>query len=304
MLNCYAVVCQCRPRLFWFWLLTHLCVRTTAQINPLRYHPRYDGSGHRIDSSGRRLLVRQSVDLLRWTMNMNSGSLTLQFNAGMDVSTLNASRIIIQASRTRQPGDQYVRLTEGNTTSSSVDGQDVGVTLAKEDWYNLQRAFNVATSRETAWIVIEKGMLRDGANTESNELLNGNAMQAATFQKDYTAPRLISHDLDMNGAGFGSSVVGFLTLRFDEVVDTTSMLSDMTHRRCASWATCASANGNSKCRHQSFLCGSCGPPSYWRVRLRGRNEQDEKTDGGAATVSDSKGFQYRILNAQTSYQCG
>ena len=184
MPSCCAVARQCRPRVLYLWFLAQLCVRTTAHIDPLRYHPRYDGSGHRIDGSGRRLFVRQSVDLLRWTLNMNSGSLTMQFNAGMDVSTLNASRIILQASQTRQAGDQYVRLTEGNTSSGSSDGQDVAVRLSREDWYEVQRAFNVGITLETSWIVIEQGMLRDGANTESNALLNGNAMQAATFQKD------------------------------------------------------------------------------------------------------------------------
>ena len=187
----------------------------------LVHHPRYNGEGHRVSGDGRRLFVRQSVDLLRWTLNMNSGSLTMSFNAGMDVSTLNASAIVIQRSQTRADGDPFVRLSD-NTTSASSDGPDLAVKLSREDWYALQRAYTIGTAKETSWIVLDVGAIRDLANTESNAVANGAALQVSTFQQDYTSPRLVAHDLDMNGAGSGASTVGFLTLEFDEVVDTTT----------------------------------------------------------------------------------
>ena len=88
----------------WQVLCLTLCASTVmcpGACSQLVHHPRYNGEGHRVSGDGRRLFVRQSVDLLRWTLNMNSGSLTMSFNAGMDVSTLNASAIVIQRSPRR-----------------------------------------------------------------------------------------------------------------------------------------------------------------------------------------------------------
>ena len=85
------------------------------------------------------LSAQTRVFIMEWTMNIDMCSLEFLFNAGMDISSLNATKFILQQNETigHDPsgnpyGGMYVRLSS-NTTSYSLDGPAVSLTLGQQD---------------------------------------------------------------------------------------------------------------------------------------------------------------------------
>jgi hypothetical protein len=163
------------------------------------------------------------VQLQKWTLNMNEGTIDLIFNAGMDVTTLNASGLTIQQNgsipwsmRPDYPSMATVRLTDNTTSQSATGGvSDITLTLGFEDHHALQSTQNLATSLEDSWITLDASFMLDMAGVETDPIDDQTAMQATSIQGDYTRPFLRYYNVDMT--------LGVISLFFNEPVDVGSI---------------------------------------------------------------------------------
>jgi hypothetical protein len=205
-------------------------------------------AGGGTDAARRRLV---SVVLESWTLNANDGIAKLTFNAGMKIDTLNASAVILQQNQSiagNPAGGQSFRLCIC-TQSSSVDGPEVSLRFNRTDLLQLQVNDRLGIDGDSAYLIYEPGLMQTLAGGYPDGLLDGAALKAAAYIKDYTRPRLLSFDLDLKGAVFGAlnerAAVGYLTLRFSEVMDVSSLrTAAITLRQTANYTANVTVAGH------------------------------------------------------------
>jgi hypothetical protein len=162
------------------------------------------------------------VYIMEWSINIDLCSIEFLFNAGMDISSLNATKIVIQQNETiganPNTGEPYggmaYRLSE-NSTSYSLDGPSVTLSMGQRDCDGIQAAYTLADNQETSWLINDEGAMLDLSGNKLEELTDGNAIMASGFLDDYTPPYLKSFSLNMN--------TGVLLLEFNEVVDLSTL---------------------------------------------------------------------------------
>jgi hypothetical protein len=159
---------------------------------------------------------------MEWSINIDLCSMEFLFNAGMDISSLNASKIVLQQNQTVGTGEHNgiyyggmeYRLTE-NSTSYSLDGPAVTIQMGQHDCDGMQAAYQLADNLATSWLRNDEGAMMDLSGNNLEELTDGNAIQASAFLDDYTPPYMKSFSLDMDA--------GILLLEFNEVVDLRTL---------------------------------------------------------------------------------
>ena len=199
--------------------------------------------------AARRRLVR--VALESWTLNANDGVAKLTFNAGMKIDTLNASAVILQQNQSiagNPAGSQSFRLCIC-TSSSSVNGPEVSLGFNRTDKLQMQALDRLAIDRDSTYLIYEPGFMQTLAGGYPDGLLDGAALKAAVYIKDYTRPVLWSFDLDLKGAVFGAlnarAAVGYLTLRFSEVMDVSTLrTAAITLRQTANYTANVTVAGH------------------------------------------------------------
>ena len=147
--------------------------------------------------------------LQHFTLDLNTGQLSLTFGETIDSSSINLDRVTFQDAMT-SPGET-VRLTSG--IFPNTNDIEITVTLSGSDLDQVKVA-NLANSRDDTYLFLEAGAIADTA---------GNIAQPATFQAtsvtpDTTGPTLVAFDFDLN--------MGIMTLSFDEAVNITTFQLD------------------------------------------------------------------------------
>ena len=198
-------------------------------------------------SGQRRGLV--AVVLESWTINANDGVVRMTFNAGMKISTVNASAVSLQQNKTvgGVTGYQSFRMCTC-TSSTSIDGPDITLAFNRTDLLQLQVNDKLGVDLASSWLIFESNFAQTLAGGYPDPILDGNAMQASEYIKDYTRPTLLSFDIDLAGAVFGElenrAAVGYLTLRFSEVVDASTLhTASLTLRAVSNYTQRVSVDG-------------------------------------------------------------
>jgi hypothetical protein len=152
----------------------------------------------------------KAPSLLQADLNMNAGELTLRFSETVQVSTFNATQIVIQNANIRDQA-QSVQLSSAST-SNSADGTVVIVNLSEKDTNAIKAAASLATVSNTdAFVAVTKTAIKD-MNTNNVE---AKALRVTAFTKDVSKPKLVDFDLNMDAKQ--------LELRFSETVNGQTM---------------------------------------------------------------------------------
>jgi hypothetical protein len=141
--------------------------------------------------------------LVSWTLDIDRGTIGLTWNSGMDISSLDASKITIQQNRTIGPPYNLMSYTlTSNSTSYSLDGPSVEVTVGSLDQYGYQAAYLMSQDKATTWLTMKTGAMLDLAGTPNQPIVDGNAMQ------------VIINRAPGNYGGYNIAVVGFTSFLF------------------------------------------------------------------------------------------
>ncbi|XP_062519236.1 uncharacterized protein LOC134194325 [Corticium candelabrum] len=151
-----------------------------------------------------------------YTVDMNSGLLTFNFDEPMDPSTLDATSLVLQTSPLSSYLPRVYRLTGG--TSPSGDGLQLLLYLSDDDLNEIKRKEELFINSETSYLVVDSDFIKDMSGNNIAKISNGYALQASNYANDTNGARLIGVELDMNS--------GTVTLTFDETMDLSSLQFD------------------------------------------------------------------------------
>jgi len=154
-----------------------------------------------------------SPQLLSFSVDVNTGTITLNFDEPVDRSTLDPTHLVLQGSETFTNLQQMLRLTGG--TSPSFDGLMILLRLSISDLNELKRNDMLYTSIDTAFLTVNYSFVSDMAGNPVAPIMDGNAMQAVAYRNDTTMPRLFGYSLDMDS--------GMLNLSFSETMNVSSL---------------------------------------------------------------------------------
>ena len=144
--------------------------------------------------------------------NINTGMLILNFDEPVDIATVNASSLTLQARQIAGPRVEEVRLMGGEV--SSINQLQVVFNLTLDDLNVIKQRLTLLRSIDSSFLRILPNFILDLNGNSVVEILATDALQASMFIDDTTAPELEAFDLDMN--------LGHLTLYFSETVDVSS----------------------------------------------------------------------------------
>ena len=149
--------------------------------------------------------------LLNFTLDMNSETLTLSFSETVNVYTLMVSQITIQSSE--------------NSDEISYDLVDsipvleytpnVDIKLSSGDINAIKSEPLLASSNDSTFISISTRTIMDMASLEVEPIFDDEAKQVEVFISDSTPPEIRSYNLDMN--------TGELDITFSEYINVSSL---------------------------------------------------------------------------------
>ncbi|KAL5489589.1 hypothetical protein EMCRGX_G018699 [Ephydatia muelleri] len=144
--------------------------------------------------------------LASFSLDMNTGILSLTYSETVITSTLTSSKVVIQAS-VAGPTANYT-LSTNSVPAAVANNSVVNIKLSFTDLEYLKLEPTIATSVNNTYVSLLPGSVQDLATNLASS--TNTTVQARTFTLDTTNPMLVAFDLDMN--------TGVLTLQFDEAV--------------------------------------------------------------------------------------
>ncbi|EDQ86748.1 uncharacterized protein MONBRDRAFT_33612 [Monosiga brevicollis MX1] len=151
--------------------------------------------------------------------DLNAGTLSLRFNEAINVSSVNATALVLTDSFETSFD---LRLSNDLDLVVSPNGLDVNISLSTTTLNRLKVdvATGVAICRrqQTCYLRLDNGFVADMSGNAILAVDPGTfvaSIRAAAFSADTTGPQLLSFELDLGE--------GLLHLSFDEIVDTDTL---------------------------------------------------------------------------------
>ena len=149
--------------------------------------------------------------LLFFVLDLDVGTLILNFDEPVSVNTLNPMHITLQASATSAVIS--IQLSS-STVTTSVNGLAIVLQL-QGDANRIKASTQLATSANNTFLSLAAGTVQDLNGSPVVSVAPQNALQVSFFIADITQPELLSFSLDLD---FGS-----LQLSFSEAVDLSTL---------------------------------------------------------------------------------
>ena len=156
---------------------------------------------------------RTNPSLTNWTLDMNTGKVTLIFDDVMKAPSLNAIHITLQGDGRGAITANTFRLRGSST--SSPDGYTITVDLSSSDTNEIKQRMGLATSLADSFISLTAQAIENQVRLAIIAILPGRAKQAAAYTPDTNSPSLSAFNLSL--------AAGQLTLEFNETVNISSL---------------------------------------------------------------------------------
>ena len=144
-------------------------------------------------------------------IDLNNGTLTLEFDETVNVDSFNFSGFVLQ-SFFRDP--QAVFMLSGGMTNSD-NGTIVTVRLLPEDLLRLKADERVCSNSNNCWLTVLGDTLTDMNGNGISPITDRSALDAGQVQEDNIRPKLLSYSLDVEE--------GVLAFIFDEPVRPSTL---------------------------------------------------------------------------------
>jgi len=142
-------------------------------------------------------------------INMDSGVLSMSFSEVVRANSINVSQFVLQNAA---PSTASHRLTGGKP--STANGLDLTITLTVDD-LNAIKGKDMTTSAKNTYIRVLGQAVQDMNKNVLAEMADNKAIAAKSFKDDFTRPKLVNFDLDLNK--------GEMLLVFSETVAVNSI---------------------------------------------------------------------------------
>ena len=156
-----------------------------------------------------------------FSLDMNTGTLLLNFTETIDILSLNISEILLQPMQ-HTPDEDYKfihQLRHGNpprlSSTQSSDYHIIRVDIGEDDLNEIKRIKELAREINTTYISFSESFVSDMFGNPIVALPNGMAQKASAYEEDVTGPLLRSFTLNLTSEK--------LVLTFDETVDTSTI---------------------------------------------------------------------------------
>ena len=173
-----------------------------------------------------------SPRLVNFSINMDIGTVAMEFDEPVDRSSLNVPSLAFQSSQLSSNLSTEHRLTGG--FSPSEDGLEVVIYFTITDLNEIKRKDDLLTNLSTSFLVLDETFVSDMASNPVKSIGNGDAKQAELFISDESRAILTNYSLDSN--------TGVLELTFDETVDVSTFKIEQIRLQSSFRAT-QDANG-------------------------------------------------------------
>eukprot|EP00117_Sycon_ciliatum_P048414 scpid34370/ scgid34477/ len=154
------------------------------------------------------------LQLLNYSINMQTGWFNLTFSDVVIVSSLDATAIQFQHAATSSVGQTY-RLTSRTNFTMSMNGYTLAVLLNNLDLFALKSVNGLATNENTTYITLRASAIDGPGNRDVVAITDGKALKVTQFIADNTAPTFSSATLDLDS--------GSLNLTFTDTVSSGSV---------------------------------------------------------------------------------
>lgn len=179
-------------------------------------------------------------ELFSFSLNMNSNTLTLNFNEPVDDSIVDFSAISIQSKESINDaaGATKVTLAGVQSKTRSDDGMVITLVLKDTDINKKTKDAGLAISDGTTFISMTDTFINDMAGVDVKPIADTTAQQTPNggHTPDSTRPELNSWDLDMDNAK--------LTLHFLETMEISSLNVDQIKLQASATVDETSVNGD------------------------------------------------------------
>ena len=146
--------------------------------------------------------------LVQFTLNINTGILSLSFSEVVNTSSFNVTEITIQSNQNGVDA-LSVSLTDGEISPTSPSSS-VDVTISADDLEDLKTMLTLGVNETSTYIAVSEDLVTDMVGLPLVEIPENDSLRAASHIADMTPPRLANFSIDLN--------TGLLTLTFDEPV--------------------------------------------------------------------------------------
>jgi hypothetical protein len=150
-------------------------------------------------------------------LNMNTGTLTLEFTETMDLSQVDATAITLQSAANISVGDSFP-LT-GEVDVDRADDDIIVITLSEDDLANLKLKDSIGLTKGQSFISVQNTFVDDKEGVAVTAISSLTARGADTFTEDSTAPSLEAFSFSLND--------GSIELIFDEPVRASTLQTSL-----------------------------------------------------------------------------
>ena len=161
-----------------------------------------------------RVIPDETSPILRsFSLNMNTGALSLTFDETVNAATFNVSALTFANRAFRSP----VKYTLVDSTPSNVNSAMVDVTLSDRDLNAVKAITDLATSTSDTYIIATQYTVQDMNNNLLSAISDDSALQVSPigYTRDSSSPRLDTFELNLSTEQ--------LILTFSEAVQATSL---------------------------------------------------------------------------------
>ena len=161
-----------------------------------------------------RVLPDETSPILRsFSLNMNTGVLSLTFDETVNAATFNVSALTFANRAFRSP----VRYTLVDSTPSNINSAMIEIALSARDLNAIKAFTDLATSASDTYIIATQYTVRDMNNNPLSDISDDSALQVLStgYTRDSTFPRLNTFELNLSTEQ--------LILVFSETVQATSL---------------------------------------------------------------------------------
>ena len=161
-----------------------------------------------------RVLPDEVSPILRsFSLNMNTGVLSLTFDETVNAATFNVSALTFANRAFRSP----VRYTLVDSTPSNINSAIIEIALSARDLNAIKAFTDLATSASDTYIIATQYTVRDMNNNPLSDISDDSALQVLPtgYTRDSTFPRLESFELNLSTEQ--------LILVFSETVQANSL---------------------------------------------------------------------------------
>ena len=209
-------------------ILSDLATSNSTTFIMLETYTVEDMRGNQLNISNLPLSVTEYMEdmtnpeLNEFSLDVDSGLLTLNFTETVNVSTLNIQEITLQPTNddglmTNSYTLSIIGSPPGGSFSNSTDGPIVMIYIGDRDLNEIKRIPELATLANNTYISITAIAVSDMVGLEliPVETYNASNVEFNGYVPDTTDPMLVSFDFDLNS--------GLLELTFDETIDAETL---------------------------------------------------------------------------------